>query len=530
MTKGFLNLVLHAHLPFVRHPEYSDSFEERWLFEAITETYIPLLLVFEHLINRNIKFKITMSITPPLAEMLTDQFLQDRYIRHIENLIELAEKEKFRTRTMPEFHSLSLMYYRKFTSALSFFKERCGKNLLNAFLSMKQEGAVEIITCCATHGFLPVMASCPESVRAQIAVGTGNYRKHFKDSPRGIWLAECGWHPGHDKYLSENGIKYFFVDSHAIQEAVPHSKYGLFAPILCADTKIAAFARDSESSRQVWSSHEGYPGDFDYREFYRDVGYDLPFEYIKPYIHEMGTRINTGVKYYRITGKTDQKLPYNEERAIAKTKIHAEHFLASRVKQSENLLRNMDRPPIITCPYDAELYGHWWYEGPEFIKNLFITNHELHYPLKSISGGDYLDMYYDSPIADPVFSSWGHEGYCAFWLDECNDWIYMHLHKCQKRMNELADLFCDNADILTERALNQAARELMLAQSSDWAFIIKSGTCIDYAEKRTKDHIINFTELYSQIKSNKINTEFLEDIEFRNNIFSEIDFRLWKTE
>lgn len=527
MALGYLNLVLHAHLPFVRHPEYCDSFEERWLFEAITETYIPLLLTYESLIRRDIRFKITMSLTPPLMEMLSDELLQNRYMRHMENLMELAEKEKIRTKNDPDFHATALMYQRKFRQCYDFFVGRCGKNLLRAFREIRDYGALEIITCCATHGFLPIMSVHPEAVRAQIDVGAANYRKHMGSSPRGIWLAECGYYPGHDLFLQRQGIRFFFVDSHGLLLARPKPPYAIYSPVLCPESGVAALARDPDSSRQVWSSIEGYPGDFNYREFYRDAGYDLPMEYIAPHIHESGTRINTGVKYYRITGKTEKKEPYHEERAVERTRAHARHFVSSRIEQCRELAQAMDRPPLITCPYDAELYGHWWYEGPRFIQSLFEEIHRLNYEIEPVTAMDYLEWHPHNPEASPSMSSWGHNGYCEFWLDECNDWIYRHLHKAQQRMIDLACQYREEKDPLRIRALNQAARELLLAQSSDWAFIIRSATCVEYAEKRTRDHLINFTELFEEIEKGEINIDFLEDIEDRNNIFREIDFRVY---
>ncbi|MDQ7824998.1 MAG: DUF1957 domain-containing protein [Candidatus Eremiobacteraeota bacterium] len=529
MEQGYLIMVLHAHLPFVRHPEYRDSFEEKWLYEAITETYIPLIRVYQQLIEQNINFRITMSLTPPLMEMLADELLQKRYVAHIEKLIELAEKEKTRTRNDQEFYPLALMYERKFKEAREVFVDRYKMNILTAFKEIKDHGSLEIMTCCATHGFLPLMALHKEAVRAQIFIAVRNYRKHMGSSPRGIWLAECGYYPQDDLILKEAGIKFFFVDSHGLILATPRPKYALYSAVYCP-SGVAVFARDPESSKQVWSSKEGYPGDFDYREFYRDVGYDLPMEYIAPYIHESGIRINTGVKYYRITGPTDQKKPYAEERALEKTRIHAHHFIMSRVKQSEYLREIMGRLPVITCPYDAELYGHWWYEGPQFLKAVFEGIAKEQYPIKPVTPMDYLEIYPENPVATPSHSSWGHKGYSEYWLEECNDWIYRHLHKAAERMNALATTFRDASDPLTVRALNQAARELLLAQSSDWAFIIKTATCVEYAAMRTKEHVLNFTTLYEEIMDRRVNETSLIKLEEKNNIFSEIDYRIYASD
>ncbi len=532
MEKGYLNFVLHAHLPFVRHPEYRDSFEEKWLYEAITETYIPLLLVYWELKERKIPFRVTMSITPPLMEMLSDDLLQRRYVEHMDRLIDLIAHEKKRTEGDSAFYPLALMYDRKFKKSREVFVDRYNRNLLTAFRELQSEGYLEIMTCCATHGFLPLMNVHREAVRAQIFVAVNNYRKHMGRDPRGIWLAECGYYPGDDEVLRQAGIRFFFVDSHGLILARPRPKYALYSAVYCP-SGVAAFARDPESSRQVWSSKEGYPGDLDYREFYRDVGYDLPMDYIAPYIHESGIRINTGVKYYRITGTTDQKEPYNEEKAIGKTKSHARHFVNCRLAQAENLREIMGRPPIITCPYDAELYGHWWYEGPDFLKAVFETIAEDRIDLKTVTPMEYMELHPDNPVATPSLSSWGHKGYSEFWLEECNVWIYRHLHKAQERMIELANTHRTPGSgaegDLTRRALNQAARELLLAQSSDWAFIIKTATCVEYAEKRTKEHLVDFTQLYEEIKNGAVTVPFLEALEGKNNIFSEIDYTVYCT-
>ncbi|MBF0511751.1 MAG: DUF1957 domain-containing protein [Candidatus Omnitrophica bacterium] len=365
-VKGYLALVLHAHLPFVRHPEEVFFLEENWLFEAITETYIPLLGVFESLVRDGVDFRLTMSISPTLAAMFTDPLLQDRYLRHINKLIELAQKELNRTLHDPQYHGLALMYYNRFMEARDVFGNRYGKNLINGFKKFQDLGHLEIIACCATHGFLPNLNINESSVKAQVEIGVEEYRHHFGADPRGIWLPECGFYPGLDQVLSENKIQYFFCDSHGIMNADPQPQYGVYAPVY-TPSSVAAFGRDWESSKQVWSAREGYPGDFDYREYYRDIGFSLDFDYIKPYIHPDGTRINTGIKYWRITGETENKEIYDPQRARAKALSHAGEFIRKREEQVEQLLAQMDRPPIIVAPYDAELFGHWWFEGPQWI-------------------------------------------------------------------------------------------------------------------------------------------------------------------
>ncbi len=519
-------LVLHAHLPFVRHPEHDDFLEERWLYEAITETYIPLIEIYDRMLAEGIPFRITMSVTPPLATMLADPLLQDRYIRHLNQLIELSEKEVDRTaRSDRQFHGLAQMYRDKFYKARHIFQNQYGRNLVNAFKKFQDAGCLEIITCGATHGFLPLMLPVQKSVQAQIEVACQHYEKSFGCRPRGIWLPECGYYPGYDKYLKESGIQYFFIESHGILNAEFRPKYGVFAP-LQTPNGVFAFGRDLESSKQVWSAEEGYPGDFDYREYYRDAGFDLNYDYIKPYIHPDGFRINTGIKYFRITGKSDYKEPYNPEWAMNKAAAHAGNFMFYREKQAEFLRGKLGKNPLIVAPYDAELYGHWWYEGPDFL-NFLMRKIIFDSPTIELTTAPiYLQQNPHHQPSEPSYSSWGYKGYAEVWLEGSNDWIYRHLHAASEKMQELARKY-EYPNELERRALNQAARELLLAESSDWAFIMKTGTMVPYAVKRTRDHILRFLKLYEDLNSGTIEPEWLSEIESQDNIFPDINYRVY---
>jgi 1,4-alpha-glucan branching enzyme len=518
-------MVLHTHLPFVRHPEHDQFLEEDWLYEAITETYIPLINVFNGLVNDGVEFRITMSLTPSLIAMLTDPLLQHRYVRHITKLIELAEKEVERTKHDPAFHPIAAMYRDLFRNARFVFEEQYGRNLIGAFRKFQDLGKMEIITCAATHGFLPLMTN-RNAVRAQIKVAVDHYTRHLGRPPKGIWLPECGYAEGIDAILKENGIRYFFTDSHGVFHASPRPKYGVYAPIFCR-SGVAAFARDAESSKQVWSSKEGYPGDFNYREFYRDVGFDLDYNYVKPYLHPDGVRVNLGIKYYKITGKTDHKEPYIRHWALERAAEHAGNFMFNREKQVEWLAGIIkDRKPVIVAPYDAELFGHWWFEGPDWINYLFRKIAYDQQTVKLITPPEYLAEYPACQVSTPSASSWGYKGYAEFWLNGTNDWIYRHLDKAAERMVELAQHY-PNAGGLLRRALNQAGRELLLAQSSDWAFIMKTGSHVEYAVKRTQDHLLRFTRLYDDIRGSRIDEGWLDDIEYADNIFPDLDYRVY---
>ncbi len=525
MADGYLALVLHAHLPFVRHPEHEHFLEEKWLYEAISETYIPLLDIFDRLHRDGVPFRLTISISPTLAEMLEDPLLQNRYIRHLERLIELSRSEMDRNVGAPTLLQLAEMYHVRFRHCLETFTGRYQKRLLQGFIDFQSQGYLELITSGATHGFLPLLQVVPEAVKAQIEIAVLTHRKNLCKHPRGIWLPECGYYPGVEKYLEDFGLRYFFIETHGLLYSENKPRYGVYSPITCPN-QIVAFARDPESSKAVWSSEEGYPGDPVYRDFYRDIGYDLPLDDIQPFLHDGGIRVNTGIKYYAVTGRTEEKRIYNRQRAVHKAGEHAGAFLQSRLRQIDRLRSSMDRPPLIVSPYDAELFGHWWFEGPEWIEQLIRKIALVSERIKLITPSDYLTECNDYQISQPCLSSWGNKGYAEVWLEGSNDWIYRHLHKASERMVELCRRFPNERGIRA-RALNQASRELLLGQASDWAFIMKTGTMVPYAVRRTKEHISNFNRIYASIMSNEIDQEWLMKIEARNNIFSSIDYRVF---
>jgi 1,4-alpha-glucan branching enzyme len=287
---------------------------------------------------------------------------------------------------------------------------------------------------------------------------------------------------------------------------------------------VAAFARDLESSQQVWSTRAGYPGDHDYRDFYRDIGFDLEFDYIQPFIHPDGIRCFTGIKYHRITGSSPHKELYRRARAMEKAAEHAGNFMFNREKQIEHLHGVMQREPLVVAPYDAELFGHWWFEGPDFLNFCIRKVAHDQRAFRLTTPTEYLQMYPTQQVMQPCASSWGSKGYWEVWLEGSNSWIYPHLHIAAERMTELARQFPSAAG-LKQRALQQAARELVLAQASDWAFIMKTGTTVQYAVKRTQDHLLRFMRLYDMLKSDRVDERWLADIEWRDNIFPHINYR-----
>ncbi|HWV38946.1 MAG TPA: 1,4-alpha-glucan branching protein domain-containing protein [Vulgatibacter sp.] len=526
MMQGFVVIHLHAHLPFVRHPEHERFLEEDWLYEAITETYIPLVSRFETLADEGIPFRVSFTLTPPLVQMLRDDLLQTRYGKHLDRLCELADKELHRTRHEPRLHDTARFYHHHFNHTRWLWHERYRRDLVGAFRRLQDRGVVEIVTCGATHGFLPLMQTQPEAVRAQIRIAAAHYRLHFGRDPVGIWLPECGYYPGVERFLSEEGIRYFFVDTHGILDATPRPRYGVFAP-LYTPAGVAAFGRDPESSEQVWSAGTGYPGDPVYREFYRDVGYDLDYDYVRPYIQATGERKNTGFKYHRITGRGMEKDLYDWRAAFRQADRHAGNFMFNREKQIVHLAMVMGaRRPVVVAPYDAELFGHWWFEGPVFLEMLIRKVAHDQKTFELVSPSDYLRDNPTQQVATPPLCSWGAGGYAGVWLDGSNDWIYRHLHRCADSMIRMASDFREPTD-LERRALNQAARELLLAQSSDWAFIMKTGTMVEYAVQRTKDHVLRFLRLEDELRRGAIDEAWLAQVEGRDNLFPELDYRVY---
>ena len=537
---GYLALVLHAHLPFVRHPEYPEFLEEDWLFEAITETYLPLLGVFDRLAGDKVPFALTLTMTPPLCAMLRDPLLGERYLRYLDRSLVLAEKETLRVRGWGRAEDTAYFYRERLRDCRRQYLERWQGDLVGAFRSFQDAGNLEIITCAATHGLLPLMENIPQAVRAQIFIARDDYRECFGRDPAGIWLPECAYVAGIDQVLQEANLRWFILDAHGLMYGQPRPRRAIYAPCY-TPAGPAAFSRDRESSRQVWSAQHGYPGDAAYRDFYRDIGFELSPEELEPMIAPGQARKFTGFKYHRITGRGQpDKEHYHRVWAMAAADSHAGHFMNERREQIESLRRVLDVDPIVVAPFDAELFGHWWFEGPEWLE-LFIrkavydqSTFELTTP------GRYVNTHPTLQMVAPSASSWGQNGYWEVWLHASNAWIYPHLQTAAQRMVEAARAevkgggFLERAaeklhadEALRDRLLRQMARELLLAQSSDWAFLMKTGTATHYAAKRTRDHVLRFTRLYEQWRSGALDMEFLTNCEWRDAIFPDLDWRYY---
>jgi 1,4-alpha-glucan branching enzyme len=523
-----LVLVLHAHLPFIRHPEHEVFYEENWFFDAITETYVPLLWAIKEAADAGHEPRLTMSITPPLLSMMADSLLMKRYDRFLENRQSLIRKEIKLTQEqgLIEEAQLALFYAERYIKIRDLVFGQYKGDLIAAFREFSEKGYLELMTCAATHGFLPLMKEHPGAVRAQLEMGVRTHKRLIGKAPRGIWLPECAFYPGLDEELKKHGIEFFFVDSHGLVNGNPYPIYDVYAPIVTPAGAVA-FARDPLSSSSVWSSESGYPGHARYREFYRDLGWDREFDYIKDHILPDGARVNTGLKYRRVTGSTNRKDYYDPFKARVQVQDHARHFVHARINHGERLNKRFKRRPVITAPFDAELFGHWWFEGPLFLTAVFRAIHEsANGKLTAFTAAEIIDSGEALQEVMPSASTWGAGGYHSVWLNPDNDVLQSHYQEIYSRMSDLA-LRVPEMGPKQKRAALQAGREALLAQASDWAFLITKDTAGDFAKRQVATHIRDFFVVEKMAREGSIDEEALASIEERDNIFPDIDLEVF---
>ena len=524
---SFFCLILHGHLPFVRHSEIPECLEENWFFEAVTEVYLPLLGSFRRLQDEKVDFRLGFSLSPTLTAMMDDPLLKSRYRLHLENLIRLSESEKRRTAGSPELNRLAAMYEERFLLCRRLWKDLFQEDLIAAFRDLHASGNLELITTAATHGFLPLMENSPEAMRAQVEIGCRSFENFFGERPRGFWLPECGYVPALDKILARAGVRYTMLETHGLLHADPTPSFGPYA-LARSPEGIVLFGRDPEAAHQVWSRTEGYPGDPWYRDFYRDIGFDLEQEYLKPFLYHGGQRMATGIKYHRITGSTDRKELYDPAAAAGRVQEHARDFLSKRRHQAERLSGLMERPPVIAAMYDAELFGHWWFEGPAWLEQVFRKAQAEGDRFTPAAPSDLIEKLPPEETVSPQLSTWGLKGYNEMWLQPANTSMYRHLELASRRMKDLARRTPD-AHGITERALNQALRELLLAQASDWAFLLAAGTAVAYAARRWKLHIARFNQLEEMLRNaQEIDDAWLSSLEEQDNPFPFVDYKLYR--
>jgi 1,4-alpha-glucan branching enzyme len=515
--RGALLLVLHAHLPYVRHPDDEDHLEEEWLREAVLECYLPLLELLERLGDDGIPVRLTLSLTPTLVAMLEDPLLRERIGQRIDRQRALAAREARRTAASPELNAVARFYQARLGRLAALWNDRYRGALVPAFAALRDRGLLELIGSGATHGFLPLLRPSAQAVRGQVGVGVSEHRRALGKAPSGFWLPECGYYPGLERVLADEGVRFTFLDAHGLADADPRPLLSVHAPAF-TESGVAVYARDPDASEQVWSAEVGYPADPVYRDFYRDIGWDLPEDALVPVVGPGRPRRATGFKYHRITGAGAEKAIWQPERAFAQAREHARHFVLRVRERTTALLGRMKRDPLVVAPYDAELFGHWWFEGPVFLEALFREAAAA--DLAVVTPVDDLQAWPEAQVVSPVESSWGEHGHASMWLDPVNDWIPQALYACAQMFAPFARL--ERTGGPEGRALVQAFRELLLAQSSDFAFILRSGTVTAYARARVQEHLSAFLELVRSVRAGAVDPLRLQAFEQRDRLFPDL--------
>ncbi len=565
--KGYFILVLHSHIPYVigqRDWPHGMS----WLYEAAAETYLPLLNSFYDLDEQGIKPRVTISLTPILCEQLRHPSFSRGLMSYIKEKISMAAENGAAFQKFGENHKAYLAewwkdYYRRMGES---FEARFKKDLVNAFKILQDNGCIEIMTSAATHGYLPLLGF-DECVNAQVKLGVQSYSRFFGRAPSGIWLPECAYRPsykwnfpvhdkrkrarernGLEKFLVESNLKYFIIDSHLLRggkaigmylsrfkalqnlwkrfsssykplkedsEKLPQSIYFL-QPGDSAET-VAIFTRDPQTSLQVWSGQWGYPGNGLYLDFHKK--------------HHPG-----GLRYWRVTHyKADlgDKEEYYPDKAPAVIEEQSDHFL----HLVKNILLDYHKKTglegLLTAPFDTELFGHWWFEGCQWIFRL-LQKMAKDKDISPSTCNACLEEFPQGEIIALPEGSWGEGGFHYIWLNEQTDWTWKKIYNAEERFIRLVKKWHSKENRTAERILKQAARELLLLESSDWQFLITTWSARDYAEERVGFHYDNFQKLCSLTEEIEAKAElsqegegFLRSCEEKDSIFSEIDLRWW---
>jgi 1,4-alpha-glucan branching enzyme len=509
---------LHSHLPYVlnhgRWPHGSD-----WLTEAALDTYLPLLEVLRALAADKVPSPITIGFTPVLANQLASPLFVAEMEAFFEQRLKACDEAPASLASTGDDHLLPLVgFWRARLARLRDLFLSTNQDLIGAFKALEAAGTIEIIGSAATHGYLPLLAR-DESIRLQLAVGISEHRRIFGRAPAGCWLPECAYRPrgpwepwptaprtgvrrGIEEHLADAGFQYFFVDAHLAAAGRPLGLSGdpagdptihtparaetpaepLRSPYRAyrvAHGSVVAYVRDPRASMQVWSRSEGYPGDEWYLEF-----------------HKM--RWPGGLKLWRVTGPgvdLGHKQPYNPDAASDRARGHADHFANLLQGISETGAQN--REGVVVAPFDTELFGHWWFEGPDFLGNVYRALAGKREVIHPATGSRHLQEHPARAAIRLPWGSWGANGDSSMWLSDRTAWTWERLWPLEQSFWDVAPAALASAP--ARPVLAQATRELLLAQSSDWQFIISTGAAADYAERRFREHCDDAEQLIAAL-------------------------------
>jgi 1,4-alpha-glucan branching enzyme len=533
---------------------------EEWVHEAIAETYVPLLNALYDLKEEGVPFRLTIGITPILAEQLADPLIIEHFVGYAAERSARAAQDvdRFEQAGDNAMRDLARYYHHWYARVLTSFRDRFGQDIIGGFRALQDEGLVEVATSAATHGYLPLL-SRDSSIHAQLRTGVDVYQRHFNRRPRAIWLPECAYRPaileedngvsvrrpGLESFLAEEGLLVFFSETHTVEGgkpvgmAVPGTvgPYGMIArryassvtqptvgeqlepgtsllPYWVGDApgQVAVLARHERTGQQVWSATFGYPGDFVYREFHRKDAV-------------------SGMQYWRITGAgvdLGAKEPYNPATAQQQIDGHAKHYVHLIDEQLREYHDRTGGFGSITASYDTELFGHWWFEGVDWLKAVLRGLAER--PAVEVSTASrIIERHPPKEVLSLPESSWGAGGGHYTWLNDETDWMWPLIHAAELRMETLVATYPDAENSRAE-VLNQAARELLLLQSSDWPFLVTTGQATDYAAERFQEHLSRFDQLAAIAEADEMTEGDLEQLAAlreRDNPFPSIDYRQW---
>jgi len=507
-------IVLHAHLPFVRHADDEDFLEEDWLLEAIIECYVPLFSRLVALRDAGTDFRITLGLSPTLVAMLDDPLLRQRRDRRVAALRERVKSA--RSGPWEKTHHAALAHQEERLEQVQRHLESWRGDVLAPIVDLSRSGHIELISESATHGLLPLFSN-RASQKAQIQIGRAEFVRRFGKPAAGHWLAECGFAPGTDRLLADDGVSYFLAESNAVTNASPP------VDVLCpAGTAagVTVFARDPASAAQVWNARVGFPGDPVYRERYRDLGHDEPLSREPRAL---------GIKLHRVTGLDvpgSEKAPYDPEEARMRAHAHAREFVDARRRQFKTAA-SAGKQKVLTACYDAELFGHWWYEGPDFLCEVLrlLAADET---IVAGSPSQFVASEAHRPQIEPACSTWGAGGSHQVWLGPSNEWLYRYQHAAERGMSELLQRFGDTTEPGALRVLQQCGRELLLLQSSDWAFMLATGAHAPYARRRFTEHFQAFRRLHDSLLMDTAEPEHLALREQSTPIFAQLSLDAWR--
>lgn len=529
---GALCFVLHSHIPYVRGTGHWPH-GEVWLYEAIAETYLPILESLGRLQSQKLPVQLTLSLTPVLLEQLTDERIKDGFLAYVGERAEAAEADRryFERSGQPAMQALAeghLAFYRDSRRA---FESRFGGDLVAAFRRLQENGMIELAVSAATHGYLPLLGDA--SVRLQLRTAGAAYERHFGRSPAAIWLPECGYRPGLEDLLEANGLRLFFAETFMVTGGQPSGvadqrSAGAYAslnpmaenaallgqPILRSahqayyvdGSQVAVLGRDETTGRQVWSGAHGYPGDGAYREF-----------------HKQHPR--SGLRYWRVTDPSvglDRKEVYDEGAASRRTLAHANHFTSLVETELSMALESGEESPILVAAYDTELFGHWWAEGVSWLEAVirkFGPRSDVHL----VSASSFVDAHQPQRSVIIPEGSWGVGGGHYVWNNPANAWIWPQIASAESRLAEYAAE--DEPDPARKRLLDQAARELLLMQASDWPFLMTSGQAAEFPAERFREHHARFEACLAACENATVDQTLAPVLWEEDRVFPEMDYR-----